>query len=118
MGRPLPDIVTDTRLESEVHADHTIHFHHVPDPNARRRPKRVEERWKRERELGSGGCATVWLETCVVGSRQGGCRAVKEIKRGEGGIASSEFSRELEAVGKFSQRPVSFINRMFYLRKW
>ncbi|WYZ42301.1 hypothetical protein EsH8_V_001196 [Colletotrichum jinshuiense] len=105
MNRKLADIITDTRLESEVHTGYTIHFHRISDPNAGLRLRKVEERWKRGRELGSGGFATVWLETCTVGSRQGQLRAVKEIKRSAGALPSSEFARELEAVGKFSQKP-------------
>jgi hypothetical protein len=141
--RRLPDIVVDTRLESEVHAEFTIHsvFASSPVTSAtgaeagavatssspvatKSRPGKIKERWRRVRQLGSGGYGTVWLERCSAGSQErvGTLRAVKEIRcdvgRGGGGggngkqkedrkTPSEECARELEAIGKFSQAAVS-----------
>ncbi|KAK0611936.1 kinase-like domain-containing protein [Immersiella caudata] len=104
----LPDIVVATELESDVCAGYTIHYVYEPHPNsANKRPLKTEQRWDRERELGSGGFGTVWLEKCTRGPKQGGLRAVKEIRcrTPAGTTPSSECARELEAISMFSQGP-------------
>lgn len=107
MNRSLSDLVTDARLESEVHADHTIHALSISDPTAGHRLQKYQQRWNREKLLGSGGFGTVWLERCVDGGvLNGSLRAVKEIKRDATGVSSIDYSRELEAIAKFSQKPV------------
>ena len=109
MSRPLAEIVPDTKLDSDVQPDHTDHFvcgFHTDDDNPR--PRKIKERWRRGRQLGSGGYATVWLEVCTLGPQKGQVRAVKGIKCGGiGRLPSSECARELEAIGKFSQPRVS-----------
>jgi len=152
--RRLPDIVVDTRLESEVQADFTVHSVFasavVPMTSAtaaeagasagatssstvatKSRPRKIKERWRRVRQLGSGSYGTVWLERCSAGSQEkvGTLRAVKEIRcdvgRGGGGggggkgkqkedrkTPSEECARELEAIGKFSQAAVSLSLRL------
>jgi hypothetical protein len=80
--------------------------------------QRVEERWQRKKELGSGGFGTVWLETCVSSSsyssssngNQNGLRAVKEIRTGGStSLAAMDYTRELEAIAKFSQAQVRIL---------
>lgn len=102
MAQTLPDIVTDTELQAIVTAEHTIHTLHVVDP----RPRKVDQVWSRERELGRGIC-TVWLEKCIAGrDRVGKYRAVKEIQHDAPDFSASEVARELEAIGRLSQRTV------------
>ncbi|KAK0649170.1 kinase-like domain-containing protein [Cercophora newfieldiana] len=108
VGGILPDIVLDTKLESDVYANYTVH--HVFDALTQSpgvRPRKTTERWDRGRELGSGGFGTVWLENCTSGRSKGKLRAVKEIRCRvpDGATPSSECVRELEAIGKFSQAP-------------
>jgi hypothetical protein len=102
----LPDIVVDTKLDIEVHADHTIHYQWVGDLSRGLRPRRVEEKWRRDQRIGKGGFGTVWVHTCTQGRSRGQCRAIKEIERVEHSLSSSKLVRELEAIGKFSQERV------------
>ena len=107
MSRPLPDIVVDTRLPSQVFPKYTVHMTNVLEPDTGKRFDKVEERWRRKRELGLGGFGTVWLEQCELGPRKGSLRAVKEIRCNRKDSPVEEFARELEAIGKFSQPMVS-----------
>lgn len=108
MSDGLPDVVVDTKLETEVYPHCTIHFTHEHNPKfAGLRPERASEQWERQRELGSGGCGSVWLEKCVSGRKEGSLRAVKEIRCQSGTKPSSACVRVLEAIGKFSQTRVS-----------
>lgn len=96
----LPELVRDSLLDTQFVSGITVHTY--PGPRGDR-----QEVWKREKSIGSGGSGRVWLETCIDGHSQGPSqRAVKCVPIG----ASSEvisYSRELEALAKFSQRKVS-----------
>jgi len=108
MSDGLPDVVVDTKLETELRPHCTIHFIYEPDPKfARLRPQRASEEWVRQQELGSGGFGSVWLEKCVSGRKKDSLRAVKEIRCPSSTKPSSACVRELEAISKFSQAPVS-----------
>ncbi|KAK3378969.1 hypothetical protein B0T24DRAFT_694261 [Lasiosphaeria ovina] len=108
MSQPLPDIVVDTNLETEIQPGHTIHYiHGAHSDDDDSRPRKIPQRWRRERNLGRGSFGTVWLERCTsrLMKDQDPLRAVKVIKCRTGGSPSSECARELEAIGKFSQEP-------------
>jgi serine/threonine protein kinase len=110
MGSSLPEIVVDTRLDVQVHPEFTIHFS-VDEGTAQTptgRPLKHQEKWRPSQHIGTGGFGSVWRYTCVSGRSRGQHHAIKEIKcEGGLGVPSSRLSRELEAIGKFSQKRVS-----------
>ena len=57
-----------------------LHTRYATDENPRAKPRKVEEIWKRERELGRG-IATVWLEKCATGPGMVGKRRAVKIGR-------------------------------------
>lgn len=108
MNQGLPDIVVDTELQTVIQTDRTVHTSFATNnANPRSRPRKVEEVWQRGRMLGKSN-ATVWLETCTAGRGMvGRCRAVKEIRHDVPNFSSSMVARELEAIGRLSQKSVS-----------
>jgi hypothetical protein len=101
----LPDLVRDTELRTQFDHPHTIHeFLEAPHSLA---PVRREV-WKRIKTIGQGGFSYVCLEECVQGRAEHTpqTRAVKVISSRQGADIIS-YSRELEAVAKFSQKKVS-----------
>lgn len=104
----IPDIVLDTKLEVQVHPEHTIYFRYVGNDMLGLRPVKRAEEWKRERVIGRGGFGSVWLECCVTGEhdRRGQMRAVKKIDQRQCDRVSQHSVRELEAIGKFSLETV------------
>jgi hypothetical protein len=66
----------------------------------------MEERWKRGRNLGTGSFGTVWLEKLIVENGEEKYRAVKEIRKGMQRSKAIDYSRELEAIAKFSHQKV------------
>jgi hypothetical protein len=113
MGADVPDIVVDTQLEVHAGGKHTIYFHHVGDEASNKRPEKLPEKWALDRKIGSGGFSDVWLERCVSTSATDECRvrAIKKIYRRGTDALSTHLCRELEAVGKFSQKPVCLLRR-------
>ena len=103
MSQPLPAIVVDNELQAIVWSStRTIHTRNVTDPT----PRKVDEVWEREKVLGRSN-ATVWLEKCVAGEEMlGKCQAVKEIMT-RSPDPVREVARELEAIGRLSQKNVS-----------
>jgi hypothetical protein len=107
------DLVQDSKLDT-ILIDHdgssVQHTQYISSHKTRRRPRKVEETWKRREKIGSGTFGKVWLQECVDGKNEniGRFRAVKEIakKKCEDGSAPIEYSRELEAIAKFSQSKV------------
>lgn len=79
-------------------------------PGAPRNKRR--EVWKRAKDpIGIGAFGEVWREECVEGDEPGAAsmRAVKSLRlisRGELRLDVSDYSRELEALAKFSQPKV------------
>jgi hypothetical protein len=59
--------------------------------------------------VGSGTYGTVWLESCHSGCRHGEFRAVKEITKAPIENSLLDYSRELEAVIKFSHEKVRLL---------
>lgn len=98
----LSDLVLDSRLEAtKPSPDCTLHVSFLPGPSARQRRVRVEERWTRDGCLGRGAFGTVWREKCEQGG-QTRLRAIKEIKKSIATGEDIDYTRELEAVTKFS----------------
>ncbi|KXJ90520.1 kinase-like domain-containing protein [Microdochium bolleyi] len=99
----LSDIVRDALVETETIDNQTTrHIRYEAGRSARQRRVRIEEQWRRSRQLGQGAWGTVYLETCVnpgFGSR---LRAVKEIKKCVYNGEELDYGRELEAIFKFS----------------
>ena len=64
------------------------------------------EHWKRQRLVGRGAFADVWLEQCVEGHPEVELRAVKEIHKSLRNPKAIDYHRELEVILRFSQRKV------------
>lgn len=101
--RILPDLVTDSKLDTNITPEFTEHISYTSGLSARRVTK--SERWIRDGPgslLGSGAYGTVYLEKC--GDK---VRAVKEIKKHAQAGEELDYFRELEAIMKFSHERVS-----------
>jgi hypothetical protein len=103
---PVSDLVRDSKLETKFCLEYTQHIYHVAGDNPRQRKMRIEERWKRGRNLGTGSFGTVWLEKLVTENGEEKYRAVKEIRKGVQLPKAIDYSRELEAIAKFSHQKV------------
>lgn len=101
------DIVRDSKLETKIFNSHTQHVFYISGPSARDRRIRKEERWVRDRFLGRGAYGTVYLERCEQGDSSNKLRAVKEIRKFVVEGEELEYTRELEAISKFSHPKVS-----------
>ncbi|KAF2269337.1 kinase-like protein [Lojkania enalia] len=95
----LPDLVIDSKLETRINQEYTVHVYSDVDPALRSLTVEREERWQQKRSIGRGRFGDVFLEKCVQGIRQGELRAVKRIPRPKKEL---EYVRELEAIAKFS----------------
>jgi hypothetical protein len=100
----LPDLVRDSKLETRfTNNPYTVHTYHETDLNTKRRVVGREEYWHRQKPIGSGAFGHVWLEKCVNGNCGIDVRAVKEIVTdNRRGLKPIDYSRELEAMAKFS----------------
>ena len=85
-------------------------------PSSRQRAVPTEEIWKQERQIGSGGFGSVWLETCTSGIQKGTIRAMKKIAVRQTSSRDAAYIRELEAIAKFSHRKVWRLVLMQFLR--
>ncbi|KAL3489042.1 kinase-like domain-containing protein [Aspergillus germanicus] len=102
----LPDLVRDYQLEASFppdRPDDTVHTYHERAPRLRRRLTRTEH-WTRLRRIGHGGFARVYLEECSNprATDKPRFRAVKKINIDKWS-AHIDYTRELEAISKFSQ---------------
>ncbi|KAL3459679.1 kinase-like domain-containing protein [Aspergillus heterothallicus] len=95
----LSELVEDAKLPVTIYPDYVSH--RVFDPAVR---GEREEKWRRDRFLGRGGFGLVWLERCLTDSDDQKLRAVKMIPRQSASLLTVDFTRELEAMVKFSQR--------------
>ena len=102
----LSDVVLDWKLECDVRSDCTLQTRHVTNSAEGLWRERVEERWQRAKELGRGSFGVVWLEKCASGPSSGQLRAVKELRKSQASAKSKYYSKELEAIVKFSHRRV------------
>ncbi|KAL6412124.1 putative calcium calmodulin-dependent protein kinase type 1b protein [Ilyonectria robusta] len=110
MAQHLPhisDLIRDSRMTTRFLPDgttqHAIYSTRVQ--SGRRRRIRVEETWRKERELGNSTFGRVWLEGCIAGPATGKLRAVKEMDKNSE-VPAIDYSRELEAAAKFSHEKV------------
>ncbi|KAI8689095.1 Protein kinase domain-containing protein [Fusarium keratoplasticum] len=98
----LVDLVRDSKIETRPLDSHVVeHVLYETGRSARRRRVSKTERWTKGRQLGQGTFGTVHLQTC----RDGGgnkLRAVKEVKKFVIVGQELDYTRELEAIMKFS----------------
>jgi|ERR1700722_5857807 hypothetical protein len=98
----IPDLVRDSKLDTEFDPEHTKHIYYESGLTPRQRTVRREERWKRKKYIGQGSYGSVWLEHCVMGQREVEFRAVKMIPKLQPTSKPIDYNRELEAIAKFS----------------
>ena len=103
---PVSDLVRDSKLETTFYEKYTQHVYHVSGANPCQRKMRKEERWERRGNLGSGTFGTVWLEKLITDNGEEKYRAIKEIRKGMQQSGAIDYSRELEAIAKFSHQKV------------
>jgi hypothetical protein len=107
----LPDLVRDSKLETQFHDDCTVHIHYDSNHASHERAIRRDEYWRQESRIGRGAYGNVWLERCIKGQKGVQLRAVKQIPLSGGRIQDAAYLRELEAIAKFSQRKVRHSSR-------
>lgn len=105
------DLVRDSKLDASVNGDVTRHVIEVAGRTARQRKVRQEQLWERVENLGEGAYGTVWLEKLVSGECSVSERAVKIMKKQVQKSKTIDYSRELEAIAKFSHPKVSNFTR-------
>jgi hypothetical protein len=107
MSAPFSDLVRVSKLETQFFLDpeYVQHVQYVSGTTLRQRRILREEKWKKEKDLGSGGFGIVWLERCFHGATEGQVRAVKKVQK----LESSNYHRELEAIALFSHSKVRVI---------
>lgn len=104
----LPKLVRNFHLEATFHPNadmpnKTTHLRY----DERTGPQ--QEKWIRQKMLGSGGFGTVWLEKRDPDSPAAyDFRAVKQLKIAKTGSKLRDCERELEALTKFSQEEVGY----------
>ncbi|KAJ0415354.1 kinase-like domain-containing protein [Aspergillus carlsbadensis] len=106
---PLSDLVRDSLLATTfpgIGSSETVHVYHERSLRERRQVARSEH-WIRRGRIGQGGFASVWREERADQSasdrEKPAMRAVKEINL-QGRAGRVDYTRELEAIAKFSQR--------------
>ncbi|KAH9890226.1 protein kinase-like domain-containing protein [Xylariomycetidae sp. FL2044] len=98
--RLLSDLVQDSKIETTITVNYTEHVFYSTGHTARDRLVRRTERWSRDGPsafLGQGAYGTVYRECC---GRK--LRAVKEVKKYIVVGEELDYTRELEAIVKFS----------------
>jgi hypothetical protein len=112
----IPDLVRDSKLETGFYGECTQHVYHVSGATPRQRKVTKEERWARDKRLGTGASATVYLEKSITENGEVQHRAVKEIRKSAHESGAIDYGRELEAIAKFSHpkvRDLSIFNSHF-----
>jgi hypothetical protein len=102
----LSDLVRDWRLECIISNNHTVQTRHISNAAEGIWRKRVEERWRHTQELGRGSFGIVRLEECISGQSSGQLRAVKELRKNDRSMPVAYYSKELDAIFKFSHEHV------------
>ncbi|RSL49799.1 hypothetical protein CEP53_009030 [Fusarium sp. AF-6] len=97
----LPDLVSDSKLETDLVDSCTRHSFSETGSSLSTRRLFREERWQRRDILGHGAYGMVHLEKCIT-SKENKVRAVKEITKGVLGGARNNWVHEVEALVKFS----------------
>lgn len=105
------DLVNDLKLSVRFSSKHTHHvvFESDDTPGQRVRRQRKEESWERVKHLGKGGGGSVWLEHCLSVGSKPKTRAVKAIPKESSLSQTIDYTRELEAIAKFSQAKVRLL---------
>lgn len=103
---PISDLVRDSKLETTFSREYTQHVYYVSGATPRQRKVRKEERWQRDKCLGAGSFGTVWLEKFTTENGEVQQRAVKEMRKNASKSKTIDYSRELEAIAKFSHPKV------------
>ena len=102
------DLIRDSKLDTRFDPGFTVHIYREAPTGSERRVVQRQEYWRRESRIGGGAFGCVWLEKCVQGHRDVELRAVKQVSTKP--LRSGkriEYSRELEAIAKFSHDKVS-----------
>lgn len=95
------DLIEHFRLEVEFRSEYTKHTFYRSDRAQGRRKEKVEEAWRRERQLGQGASGAVWLERERHSNSE---RAVKAIRKSEGLLSSVKYyEKEILAMAKLSK---------------
>jgi serine/threonine protein kinase len=105
------DFLRDSKLDAKFFGHDTLHVSYRSLASNQQRNTRVDERWTRKRKIGGGTYGQVWLESCSEGPKKGDLRAVKEISKAQATVADTDYTRELEAITKFSEAKVSLGRR-------
>jgi hypothetical protein len=102
------DLITDSKLDTRFDSGYTVHTYREHTPGLQRGVVLREEVWLRKSQVGRGAYGEVWLENCIRGNRGVDVRAVKQVstKPLDSG-KPIDYSRELEAIAKFSHNKVS-----------
>ncbi|CAH0049178.1 unnamed protein product [Clonostachys solani] len=105
----LPDLVRDSRLDTtfDLNSRTVCHVSFITNLASRQRRVKTEVTWKRSKRIGAGGFGSIWLERCVEGGSLGQLRAVKEIAKQPDATHAVDYTRELEAIAKFSHERYS-----------
>lgn len=102
------DLVLDSKLDTRFDSGFTVHIRREVSTSLERRVVQREEYWRRVSSIGAGAYGSVWLEKCVQGQQDVEARAVKYISmRPLRNGRQIDFSRELEAIAKFSHKKVN-----------
>jgi hypothetical protein len=106
----MDDDLDDYKLDTTWHQrpTHVVHISFERDRRHQGRKVRVENKWYQQRELGTGSCGIVHLETTEDGRE----RAVKSIRKSLAKRLKIDYRRELAAISTFSKakvgHPVTF----------
>lgn len=109
--RHTSDLVRDSKLNTAVRGDITRHLIPTSDRDDQHRLIHKEQRWQRVCFLGEGAFGLVWKEKLDRGESDIDERAVKMIRKRAGQHQTTDYSRELEAIAKFSGREVRRVCR-------
>lgn len=102
------DLVKDSKLRTAYRDGITRHVIETSDRRQGHRRIKKDQRWQRVGALlGEGAFGIVWKETLVGGESDVKDRAVKRIRKRVTNSNSLDYSRELEAIAKFSRGKVS-----------
>jgi hypothetical protein len=109
--RHASDLVRDSKLPTSVRDGITRHVIESSGRDRRHRRVRRDQRWQKLETLGQGAFGIVWKEELVGGESDVKERAVKMIWKTTGKKNNRvDYSRELEAIAKFSRSKVSVID--------
>lgn len=117
LAQQFSDLVKDSKLETEILESYTQHVFYETGRTAHERRVRRSEKWVRQRLLGRGAYGIVHLEKCITeDTKHERLRAVKEIEKYVHG-EELDYTRELEAIAKFSNYNVSMVLHNHLLAK-